>query len=337
MTWTFLAPARLWLLIGVGVLAIVYALLQLRGTKYAVRFTNISLLDSVAPKRPRWRRHVVAAVFLLSLSVMVMAYAQPADEVEVPVERATVMLAIDTSLSMEADDIDPSRIEAAQTAAIQFLDTIPDGLHVGLVTFNGEAVVQVSPTTDHQAVRDAIDEIELDESTAIGEAVFASLDAIETTSLVEEDGSEDGQGADEDGQTSEPPATIVVMSDGETTVGRPTTAAIPEAQAAGIPVSTISFGTPEGVIEVDIDGTGIPSPVPVPVDEGALRELAEETGGKFFTAETAGELSEVYADLGKEIGSETEEVEVTARYVGAALVALALTATLSLVWFNRVP
>lgn len=334
MTWTFLAPARLWLLIGVGILAIVYAVLQLRGTKYAVRFTNISLLDSVAPKRPRWRRHVVAGVFLLSLSVMVMAYAQPADEVEVPVERATVMLAIDTSLSMEADDIDPSRIEAAQVAALDFLDTIPDTLHVGLVTFNGEAVVQVSPTTDHQAVRDAINEIELDESTAIGEAVFAALDAIESSSIA--DG--DGQGADEGGQAPErPPATIVLMSDGETTIGRPTTAAIPEAQAAGVPVSTISFGTPEGVIEVDIDGTGIPSPVPVPVDEGALKELADETGGKFFTADTADELNEVYADLGKEIGSETEEIEVTARYVGAALVALALTATLSLVWFNRVP
>ena len=145
---TFVAANRLWLLLGVAALAISYLVLQRRRSSYAVRFTNLALLDRVAPKRPGYRRHVPAVLLLLALSGMVMAFAKPARNERVPRERATIILAIDTSLSMQATDVAPSRLEAAQVAAKAFIDILPPRLNVGLVTFNGTALVKVAPTQD---------------------------------------------------------------------------------------------------------------------------------------------------------------------------------------------
>jgi len=319
----FLSPARLWGLLAVVALVVVYVVLGLVRRRYTVRFTNLPLLESVAPRRPGWRRHVAAGAFLVAVTALLLAWARPADEVLVPKERATVVLAIDTSLSMEATDVAPSRIEAAQQAALAFVDELPPKINVGLVSFDGVARVRVTPTTDRPSVRTAIQTLELGPATAIGEAIFAGLDAIATAPLA--DTAEDGEEADP------VPARMVVMTDGKTTVGRPDVDGAAAATEADVPVSTIAFGTDRGTIVIDGEIQ------PVPVEEEALRLIADQTGGQFFRAESLGELQSVYADIGSSVGFDTEEREVTDRFVGYAVVLLLVSTVLSLLWFQRIP
>ncbi|HEX8582045.1 MAG TPA: VWA domain-containing protein [Acidimicrobiales bacterium] len=314
---TFLSPSRLLLLVGVAALAAAYLAVQARRDRYAVRFTNLALLDVVAPERPRWRRHLPAVAFLLAVTALVGAFARPARDERVPRERATVMMAIDTSLSMQAEDITPDRIRAAKAAAADFVDLLPDSINLGLVSFDGVARVEVPPTTEHVLVQTAIADLELHESTAIGEAIYACLDAIDTMPPAP-----DGAPV---------PGRIVLMSDGETTVGRPNEEAAQAAADAEVPVSTIAFGTDAGMVTVD--GTAIT----VPVDEDALANIAEVTGGTSFTAASADQLEEVYADIGSSLGYETEQREITGWFLGAGLVLLLLAAAGSLVWSSRLP
>jgi Ca-activated chloride channel homolog len=314
---SFLAPTRLYGLLAVLALAVAYAVLALVRQRYTVRFTNLALLDQVAPRRPGWRRHVVALAFLLAVAASLVAWARPADEVEVPKERATVVLAIDTSLSMEATDVAPSRLEAAKEAGLAFVDQLPPQINLGLVTFDGVARVRVTPTTDRAPVRRAIETLELGPATAIGEAIFAGLDAIESAP------------AAADGE--EIPARMVVMTDGKTTVGRPDVDGAEAAVEAGVPVSTIAFGTPTGTILIDGEIQ------PVPVDEEPLRLIADQTGGQFFSAQSLDQLNQVYEDIGSSVGFDTEEREVTDRFVGYAVVLLLLSAAGSLLWFQRLP
>lgn len=316
---TFLAPTRLWLLLVAIALLVAYVVLQRRReSTYAVRFTNLALLDVVAPKRPGWRRHVAAGALLAGMTGLVLGLAEPAREVQVPRERATVVLAVDVSLSMQATDVLPSRLDAAKDAADDFLDTVPESLNIGLVQFAGSATVLVPPTADHDDVRSAIEGLDLAEGTAIGEAIFAGLDALAT--LPEADDADEAV-----------PASIVVISDGETTVGRPNAQAVDAAIEAGVPVSTIAFGTDDGLIVVEGEA------VPVPPDLDAMARIAEDTGGVFFEAEDGGELSAAYEDLGSSIGFETEEREITEWFIGAALVALVAAGVFSLLWFARLP
>jgi Ca-activated chloride channel homolog len=315
---SFLAPTWLWLLVPVALLAAGYIVLQFRKRRYAVRFTNVALLDKVAPRRPGWRRHLPAGLFVMAMVVLVIGAARPATEVEVPRERATIVLTIDTSLSMDADDVEPNRIEAAKQAAVAFLDRLPRTINVGLVSFHGIARVDVPPTTDRARVRSAILGLDLGEGTAIGEAIFASLDTLENVP--------------EPADAEEPvPGRIVLLSDGETTVGRSNQEAVDAAIEGEIPVSTIAFGTQTG--EIQIDGER----VPVAVNEQALEDIADRTSGSFYTAVTEAELTEVYEDIGSSIGFVREEQDVTYRFVTYALLPLLAAAALSLVWFARLP
>lgn len=316
---SFLSPERLLLLAAVLGLAGLYAALQFKNRRYAVRFTNLDLLASVAPKRPGWRRHVTALGFVTALTCMVVAFAQPARAVQVPRERATVVLAIDTSLSMMATDVSPDRFTAAQEAAKEFVELLPDTINLGLVSFDGAAVMRVQPTLDHQQVSTAIDDLEMHQQTAIGDAIRASLAAIELVPP--------------DAEGTPPPAAIVLLSDGETSVGTPNDIAVAEAIEAEIPVSTIAFGTPDGWVEVP----GEPAPINVPVNEEALNDIATETGGAAFSAATSEELKAVYDDIGSSVGYEEEDKEVTAWFVGLGLVLLTATAAGSLTWFSRLP
>lgn len=319
----FLEPARLWLLVVVVALVGLYVAVQLTRPRYTVRFSNLELLDQVAPKRPGWRRHLTAGVFLLAAALLVVSFAQPVMTVRVPQERTTVMLAFDTSLSMAAEDVAPNRFEAAQAAAKEFIDELPDRLNVGLVGFAGTAQLLVPPTQEHADVQFAIDNLELDKATAIGDAVRLSLDVIE----------DQAQGVEE----GTPDAAIVLISDGETTVGLPTEEAIPLAAEAGVAVSTIAYGTPDGQIMVDEDGDGIGQLTGVPVNVDELRALAEGTGGTAYTAESSNDLQSVYDQLGSAIGFEEETQDVAYRFVGAGLLALLVAAGLSLRWFSRLP
>ncbi len=314
---TLLSPSRLWLLAVVAGVVVAYLLVQRRRREAAVRFTNLALLDVVAPRRPDWRRHVPAAAFLAALATMVVALARPARTVRVPRERATVVLAIDVSLSMEATDVEPSRIDATTRAAMRFVDEVPDTLNLGLVSFAGLAQVLVAPTTDHAQVKRSLAALELRPRTGVGEAVFASLAAIAAAAP-----SSDRRPV---------PARIVLMSDGATTDGRPDAWAAEAARAAGVPVSTIAFGTDHGVIHAEGQA------VPVPVDRVALAQLAAATGGEAFAADTASELARVYSDIGSSVGWREGRREVTASFTGVALLLALAAAAGSLAWSPRLP
>jgi Ca-activated chloride channel family protein len=328
---TFLSPGRLWLLLAVVALVAVYLLVQRRRKAYAVRFTNLALLDRIAPRRPGWRRHVPAAAFLGMLGLLVVGFARPTAEVQVPRERATVMVAVDVSNSMEATDVAPSRLAAAEQAAGAFVDQLPERFNVGLVTFSGTATVVVPPTQDHAAVRQAVQNLQLGPATAIGEAVYSSLQGIATvdTGQSTADGAAGPDGAAPDEEPA--PARIVLMSDGSNTAGRDPAEAAAAARAAGVPVSTIAYGTAEGTITLGGQTQA------VPVDAEALRQLAQDTGGEAYTAATGEELSEVYADIGSSVGTRAERQEVSAWFIGAALLAGVAAAALSLLWFARLP
>jgi Ca-activated chloride channel homolog len=314
---TFLAQSRLWLLVGVAALLMIYVVAQRRRSRYAVRFTNLALLDAVAPERPGWRRHVPAALFGLMLVLLVTGFARPATDVEVPRERATVIIALDTSLSMEATDVTPNRLNAAKQAAVAFVGRLPQTFNVGLVSFSGQANIVVPPTTDRSTITDAIDRLRLGPATAIGEGIYASLDAVRSL---------DVQAIDDP-----PPARIVLLSDGANTAGRPLDEASAAAVASQIPVSTIAYGTPMGTIRSEN------RLIPVPVDADALREVADVTRGTFAEAATGEELEQVYADLGSSIGYRTEEREITAWFIGLGLLTATAAAAASLAWFSRLP
>jgi Ca-activated chloride channel family protein len=315
---TFQSPLWLLALLAVAALVGLYVLLQLRRKAYAARFTNVALLGTLVPKRPGWRRHLAFAVVALGLTALVLSLAVPSTEVRVPRERATIVMAVDVSLSMQATDVEPTRFEAMQMAAKEFVDVLPERINLGLVSFAGTATTVVQPTTDREQVRGAIDNLDLAESTAIGEAVFTSLTAIENFQSTLESGGEEA-----------PPARVVLLSDGSNTVGRENSQAIDAARAAGVPVSTIAFGTDYGTL--DLDG----ETVPVPVDRASLEEIADATGGSYSEAASAAELEEVYADLGSQIGYTTEPKDVSYWFVRAGVLLALVGAALSLLWTNR--
>ncbi|GAA0560252.1 VWA domain-containing protein [Paractinoplanes ferrugineus] len=313
----FLEPWWLLALLPVLALAGVYVWRQFRKRTYAMRFTNVDLLRTLAPKGLGWRRHVSAAAFLLSLFLLGAAMARPSIDREEPLERATVMLAIDVSLSMDADDVAPNRLEAAQEAAKSFVNELPATYNVGLVSFAKSANVLVSPTKDRSAVVSGIDGLTLAEATATGEAVFTSLDAIRTVPA--------------DGADGAPPARIVLLSDGYRTSGRSTEDAASAASQANVPVSTIAFGTDTGVVNIQGENKL------VPVDRQSLQQLAEATKGYYYEAASIGELKKVYEDMGSSIGHRVESREVTQWYAGVALLFGLCAAGLSLIWTSRLP
>ncbi|GAA1650998.1 VWA domain-containing protein [Actinoplanes couchii] len=316
MTW--LSPERLWLLTALVVLAAAYVIAQRRRSRYAVRFTNLKLLDRVAPKRPGWRRHVPAGLFLVMLGLLIVGFARPQTEVQVPRERATVLVAVDVSRSMLATDVGPDRLTAAKDAAHRFVADLPQEFNVGLVGFAGAASVFVPPVTDRTAVNTGIDRLAEGTAgragTAIGDAIATSLDAI--------------RGLDAQAGADVPPARVVVLSDGDNTSGRDPADAARLATELGVPVDTISFGTAAGMI-----GTS----QPVPVDGETLQAVAQATGGNYFEAGSAEELRAAYADIGSSVGYQTEVQDVSARFVGAGLVFAVLAALTSLLWFARLP
>lgn len=313
----FLQP--LWLLAALPVLAVaaVYLWRQWHRRQYAMRFTNVDLLRTIAPKGLGWRRHVSAAALLLGMLALATAMARPAVDTRVPLERATIILAIDVSLSMQATDVAPNRLAAAQEAAKQFVTQLPASYNLGLVSFAKSANVVVSPGKDRETVQQAIDSLQLAEATATGEAVFTALDAIRTVPT--------------DGAAGPPPARILLLSDGYRTFGRSIEEAASAAGAVNVPVSTIAFGTDEGVVEI---GGQLQR---VPVDRLSLAELAETTSGFFYEAATASELRRVYEDIGSSIGHKTAPREVTQWYTGIGLLFALTAAGLSLLWTSRLP
>jgi Ca-activated chloride channel family protein len=261
---------------------------------------------------------VPAGLFLAMLALLVVGFARPTDEVRVPRERATVLVAVDISRSMLAEDVEPDRLTAAKAAAREFVADLPEEFNVGLVGFAGSASVFVPPVTDRNAVSAGIDRLSEGASgpagTAIGDAIATSLDQIRTL--------------DANAESDTPPARVVVLSDGANTSGQDPNSAAGLASELGVPVDAISFGTPSGTIA---------GSQPVPVDGETLESVASATGGNYFAAGSAEELRSAYADIGSSVGFETEEQDVSARFIGIGLVLAALAAVASMFWFARLP
>jgi Ca-activated chloride channel family protein len=315
----FASPVWFALLIGVGAVFGAYFWVSRRRRRHVVRFANMAVLDKVAPPKPsRWRA-VPPILFLIAFVALTAALAGPMAEAKVPRNRATVMLVIDVSPSMDATDIQPSRIKAAQIAAKSFVEKMTGGVNLGLVTYGGSATVDVSPTTARKPVTDAIDNITLQPATATGEAIAAALQSIQQF--------ERGLG----GPAGAPPAQIVLMSDGKQTAGRDEFAMAKEAKDAKIPINTISYGTSDGVVMLQNQE------VPVPVDDDSLHQLADISGGQFFKADTSDKLNQIYASLGQQIGYETQETDVSKPFVALGAVLTVLGAAGALVLSQRVP
>ncbi|MEE3852080.1 VWA domain-containing protein [Gordonia sp. LSe1-13] len=311
---TFLFPLGLLVLVPVVALAAAYLVMLRRRQRYVVRYAALPLLDKVIPERPQWRRHLPAALLLVALALTGLAVARPELPVRVPYERATIVVAIDTSESMRAQDVEPDRMTAALDAAGEFIEQLPNTFNVGVVTFAGTTTVAHPPDTDHAQARRTLQTVSTDSRTAIGEGVLTSLDQIR--SVV-------GPGQEE------LPAHIVLLSDGSNTSGRSPELAAQEAAAAGVPVSTIAYGSENGTLNNGFYA------IPVPVDAAALADLSEATGGRSYEAASSDELQDVYREIGSSIGWRTEQREVTPFVAGIALLVGLIAAAFSLRWFSR--
>jgi Ca-activated chloride channel family protein len=305
----FIAPERLFILLVIPLLVAAYIFAMRRKNRRGMRFTNTSMLDVVVPKQSQWRRHLAVALSLLSLITLTAAFARPKTQVDVPRERATVVLVIDASLSMQATDVQPTRLDAAKEAAIEFVTQLPEKYNVSVVSMAGSAAVLVPPTTAHNTVENAILSIRLQDSTAIGEGIAAALSALRQAPK------------DPDDPDAVAPGAIVLLTDGKNTVGRAPRQAAGEARAAKVPIYTIAYGTENGYVELEGKRE------PVPVDHEAMKEIAQLTEGRYFAAATAEELKTVYENIGSSVGYEKADREVTSRFAGYGL-ALAVLAAL---------
>ena len=316
----FSHPWWLLVLLVVVALAAAYVWNELRRRRNTMRFTNLGVLEKIAPKRPGRARHAPVALILVALACLVVALAGPLATEQVPRNRATVMLAIDVSLSMRATDVTPSRLQTAQQAAAEFVDQLPPGINLGLVSFAGTATVLVSPTRDRDTVKRAISTLQLAESTATGEAIQASLASIRSVATQIQ------------GPEQPPPGRIILLSDGKQTIPsdlqapRGAFTAADQAKQQGVPISAISFGTDYG--EIEIEGR----PVPVAVADSDMQEIARRSGGDFSKAASQQDLRTTYDTLREQIGYESQEVDTGGDWLmaGTILVVIGLGAAFAL-------
>jgi Ca-activated chloride channel homolog len=314
-----------------------YLWIEKRPGRYAVSFPNLSVLAGVARGGRQWRRHLTAAFLVASVALLCVGVARPHMTMMVPSERATVIVTLDVSGSMQAEDIKPTRLDAAKEAVRRFLDRVPDEMRVGLVLFSSETYVAAPPTHDRDAVRSALEFALPQFGTAIGDAVARSAElATEATVHPEAVGSESGAPSGDGLPAAEPLAAIVFLSDGFQTRGVLT----PEEGArraveARIPVHTIALGTDAGVIETERYGEQ--RIIPVPPDRPTLKAIGDTTGGSFYEVRDAERLVDVYDALGSSIGRVEEEREVTAAFVGAGAVLLGAAGLFAGLWAPRLP
>lgn len=304
----FMDPGRLLILIAIPLLIAAYIFATRRKNRRGMRFTNTSMLDVVVPKQSQWRRHLAVALSLLSLITLTAAFARPKATVEVPRERATVVLVIDASQSMAAVDVAPTRLDAAKKAAITFVQQLPDKYNVSVISMAGNVSILVPPTLQHDTVETAINSIKLQDSTAIGQGINTAMRALQ-------------QAPKDPAHPNDPaPGAIVLLSDGTNTSGSSPQQAAADAGKAKVPIYTISYGTENGY--VDLDGKR----QLVPVDHQLMAQIAKLSGGQTFDAESLSELNKVYKNIGSQVGYQKADREITSRFAGYGLAFAVLAA-----------
>ncbi|GAB3689688.1 VWA domain-containing protein [Saccharopolyspora tripterygii] len=321
----FTTPWWFLLLFLVAGLVAGYVWAMRRGRRDTLKFSNLEVLDRVASSKQGWWKHVPPALLGVALIFLTVALSGPTAEQRIPRNRATVMLTVDVSLSMKATDVEPNRLEAAKVAAKEFADKLTPGINLGLVSFAGTATVLVMPTTDRSSVKQAIDTLKLAEATATGDGINASMQAI------------DSFGKMVGGPAGAPPARIVLMADGGQTIPREMDAPrgaytkAGEAKKSGVPISTISFGTKHGSIEIEGEQEW------VEVDDDAMQEIARLSGGEFHKASSAEQLREVYETLGEQIGYETKHTDASKSWLVLGTLCAIIAAGISLFAGRRLP
>nr|WP_108871866.1 VWA domain-containing protein [Tessaracoccus timonensis] len=295
----FESPQRLWALLALPVLVLLYVILLRLKKRFSMRFTNTAVLGKVVGGQKRWTRHVAVAMSLCSLVALALAWAQPLGTEKERRERATVVMVVDTSQSMQATDVSPNRLGAAKQQAQEFVNGLPESYNVALVELSGQPSVRMPPSTDRGALSRAIGALQLKDGTAIGDSIDESLAAVKLAPV---------------GDDEEPaPAMVVLLSDGTNTDGGEPSAAAQRAKQAKVPIYTVAFGTQNGY--VDLDGKR----EQVAPDVAALDKIAKETDGKAVTADSAGALKDAYKNLESTFGYEEVQKPITAQYAFASL------------------
>jgi Ca-activated chloride channel family protein len=324
---SFSSPIALLALILVPIAAVGYVLFERRRVREAADFVEPALLPNVVDRVPGWRRHLPAAFLLLAVAAFLIGFARPHATISTRSEEATAIIAIDTSRSMGATDIAPTRLAAAQASARRFLKDLPDKYRVSIVAFSTLAQVVAVPTTDREYVDTAIAGLRVGEATALGDALATSVAVARGTP----------EGVKPPAGEKPVPAVVLVLSDGAVDGGRiELPEAIRRARDAKIPVFTALLGTEAGVVTVPHIG-GYVERIQVPPDPAALRRVAQQTGGSFFAAPTAQDLDTVYADLNSRLGSTNKDEEITFAFAVAGALLLLGGCVLSALWFRRVP
>jgi Ca-activated chloride channel homolog len=298
---TFRWPELLWVLLLVPVLVLLWTRGERRRRVRAGGFGNPALLPNVLTAHPNWRRLLPVACYLLAATILLLALARPEATAQVPRDRATIMLVMDASQSMLGQDVRPSRLIAARQAADAFLEQVPDRFQVGLISFAGAPRVEALPTTDRQAVRDALARTPVRTGTAVGDAILRALQASRPRDAVND---------------QRPPTSVLLLTDGDSRTGVAPLAAAAEARRERVPVFTVAVASQP---------------------PAELAQVAALTGGQSFTAPTSDELTAVYRDLGSRLTYVEEKRELTSLFMGGAAVLLLLGAAASIVWFHRLP
>jgi Ca-activated chloride channel homolog len=316
---SFAAPLVLLALLALAALAVWYMAEQHRRAHASEAFSSALLTASVAPHKPRWRRHMPYLLMGLALAALIIAAAKPQRAVSEPVKGATVMFANDVSDSMQATDVKPSRLEAAKRAAVSFVNAATPGLALGSIKFARHAILVQAPTTDHGVTRTAIKQLQPGGGgTAIGDAIQTALGAIRVAPKV------GGKRA---------PGAVILISDGTSNVGSAPIPAAREAKRKHVRIYTISIGTPNGTIQIKRHGTTVTAQVPVNPTE--LHQIAAASGGRAFTAPTTAVVKQIYTKLAKRLGEHRVHKPLMSAFVGLALALLAASIAASLLWFGR--
>lgn len=363
----FQAPEFLWLLLVIPVLVILYVLAQRRRSRFALRYSSLSMVKEAMGTGPGWRRHLPPFLFLIGMMLMLVAMARPTGVVFLPKEQGTIILAIDVSRSMSAPDIRPNRLEAAKSAALEFISQQGPNIRIGIVSFSGNAALVQEPTTDHTLATAAVNRLSIQNSTAIGSAIMTSLDAIlEDPTTASSSTTHDELLAPTPTPTPLPrgthiPATIVLLTDGRNRTGPDPIESAHTAADRGVRVFTIGVGT--------IQGSNIQGGNPragqqglggnrgqggnqggffgggfnggggfrADLDPETLQSIADITDAKFFMASDAQALLDIYKNIDKEIILTKEHAENTVFFAAGGFVFLLLSGFISLWWFNRLP
>jgi Ca-activated chloride channel homolog len=334
---TYEWPLLLWSLLLIPVLLLVYLLAQRRRRAYAVRFTNLALLREVVGRQPGWRRHLPPLLFLIGVGALLFSLARPSAVIAVPREQADVMLVVDTSGSMTATDLRPSRIEAARQAAATFVQALPPSTRVGVIEFSTRARVASPLTRDREVVLNSIKGLEADGGTAIGDGLSMALDVLRREANGAQAEPTPGSASSRSTATPSAPATtgttpgtVVLLSDGASSSGQPPQQAATRANQAGVIVHTVGIGERNS-------GARVGARVPAELDERTLQEIARTTGGEYFYAAQAGDLERIYTSIGSRVSWTEERTEVTALASAFGTLLLIVAGLFSLRWLHGLP